>query len=138
MQAVRTALPQIAPADRTLIVGFDSHFLGYRHAGYYLPGYLTLESPEVKLREGTRVFAMHERDTTLLEKLPTAPYSQFVFFPLPGQDPAYKEHLKKTTNQLPAEHLRTVSAGGHDFVIGPISDLPLLFPRTASASTQGR
>jgi hypothetical protein len=138
LQAVRTALPQIAPADHTLIVGFDSHFLGYRHAGYYLPDYLTLESPEVKLREGTRVFAMQERDTTLLEKLPTAPYSQFVFFPLPGQDPAYKEHLKKTTSQLPAEHLRTVSAGGHDFVIGQISDLPLLFPRTASASTQGR
>ena len=138
LQAIRIALPQVAPADRTLIVGFDSHFLGYRHAGYYLPDYLTLESPEVKLSDGTRIFAMHGRDTTLLAALPSNPYSQFVFFPLPNEGAAYKAQLKKVAGQLPAGSLRTVTAGGHDFVIGPISDLSLLFPRTASASAPGR
>jgi len=138
LQSIRTALPQVAPASNTLIVGFDSHFLGYRHAGYYLPGYLTLQCPEVKLREGPRIFAMQGRDTTLLSGLPTASYSQFVFFPLPSQGADYKEYLKKVMGQLPSGSLRTVSAGGHDFVIGPISDLPFLFLRTALAPKEGR
>ncbi len=133
LRSVLHALPQVAPASNTLIVGFDSHFLGYRDAGYYLPAYLTLQCPEMKLREGTRIFAMLGGDTTLLAKLPSAPYSQFVIFPLPNQGDAYKAYMKKVTSQLPAGSLRTVSAGGHDFVIAPISDLPLLFPRTALA-----
>ena len=138
LQAVLTVLPQVAPASNTVIVGFDSHFLGYRHAGYYLPDYLTLESPEVKLREGTRIFAMQGRDTRLLAGLPVTSASQIVFFPLPNQGADYKEHLKKAMSQLPGGSLRTVSAGGHDFVIGPVSDLPLLFPNMAAAAKEGR
>jgi hypothetical protein len=41
-----------------MIAGFDSHFLGYRHAGYYLPDYVVVQYPEVKLSSGTRAFAM--------------------------------------------------------------------------------
>lgn len=134
LQSVVTALPQVASAGNTLIIGFDSHFLGYRHAGYYLPGYLTLELPGVKLREGTRIFAMQSRDTRLLADLPAGPWTQFVFFPLPGQGAGYKEHLREAMGKLPSESLRTVSANGHDFVIGPISDLPLLFPRVAATA----
>ena len=63
LEGIRTGLPQLGSPEDTLVIAFDSHFLGYRHAGYYLPGYVTVEYPEVKLREGTRVFAMHERDT---------------------------------------------------------------------------
>ena len=59
------ALPRIASSRDTIIVGFDSHFLGYRHAGYYLPQYLTVQFPEVQLRPGIRVFAMQHRDTRL-------------------------------------------------------------------------
>ena len=69
-------LPQIASPRETLIVGFDSHFLGYRHAGYYLPDYLTVQFPEVQLASGTRVFAMQDRDTRLESGLPATSASR--------------------------------------------------------------
>jgi hypothetical protein len=37
LQNIIGVLPQIASPGDTMIVGFDSRFLGYRHAGYYLP-----------------------------------------------------------------------------------------------------
>ncbi|HYK38277.1 ArnT family glycosyltransferase [Alloacidobacterium sp.] len=138
LQDVVTAFLQVAPAGNTLIVGFDSHFLGYRHAGYYLPAYLTLQSPAVRLRDGTRIFAMQGRGTRLLSELPVGPWTQFVFFPLPNQGADYKEHLREAMNKLPGGSLRTISANGHDFVLGPISDLPLLFPRASTTTKQGR
>jgi hypothetical protein len=131
LNGVRTALPELGSPEDTLIVGFDSHFLGYRHAGYYLPGYFTVEYPETKLGEGTRVFVMHEGDTRLLAELPAGAYSKFIFFPLPGSEASYREYLQKVTKQIPNQSLRTTSVGGYDFVTGPISDLPLLFPTTA-------
>jgi hypothetical protein len=128
---VQTALPKVASADATLIVSFDSHFLGYRHAGYYLPGYFTVQYPEVKLREGVRIFAMHDRDTRLLSELPTGSYTRFVLFPLPGEDAAYREYLEKVKSRLPSQTLRTVRANGYEFVTGPVTDLSLLFPEEA-------
>ena len=71
LDEIKTDLPQLGDPNQLLILSFDSHFLGYRHAGYYLPGYLTLQYPEVKLNEGTRIFAMQGRDTRLLAALPT-------------------------------------------------------------------
>lgn len=130
--SIQTALPQIASARDSLIIGFDSHFLGYRHAGYYFPGYLTLEYPEVKLLEGTRIFTMRDRDTRLLAGLPLTSCSSFVLFPLPGSEIEYREYLQNVRARLPSQSLRTIRAGGHDFVTGPISVLPLLFPRAAS------
>jgi hypothetical protein len=132
LERMRTALPEVASARDTIIVSFDSHFDGFRHAGYYLPGYLTVEYPEAKLREGSRVFAMQERDTQLLTKLPGAPYTRFVMFPLPGGD-SYEKYLQKVKAQLPAQSLHTVSGGGREFITGPTSDLPLLFPDAAPA-----
>jgi 4-amino-4-deoxy-L-arabinose transferase-like glycosyltransferase len=132
LEGVRTALPQVASAQDTVIVSFDSHFEGYRHAGYYLPDYLTLEYPEVKLKEGPRVFAMHARDTQLLVELPVAPYTRFVLFPLPSGD-SYRAYLQKAVERVPNQRLNIVSAGGHEFITGSISDLPLLFPDTTPA-----
>ena len=48
LQAVGRALPKVGDAGQTLIVGFDSHFLGFRHAGYYFPDYTIVEYPEVR------------------------------------------------------------------------------------------
>jgi hypothetical protein len=128
LDGIRTALPQLGAPNDLLIVSFDSHFLGYRHAGYYLPGYLTLQYPEVKLSEGTRIFAMRGRDTRLLAGLPTGSYKRFVVFPLPGTDGEYQQYLKTFKKLLPAQDLANVDVGGQQFVTGPISDLPLLFP----------
>ncbi len=129
LEGLRTAVPQLASAEDTLMIGFDSHFLGYRHAAYYLPGYFTAQYPTVQLREGPRIFAVYQRETTLLTGLPSGSFTQFMLFPLPNQDSAYHEYLQTVINRLPQKDLRTVRFGEHDFVFGPISDLPMLFPR---------
>ena len=137
MRSVQASLPQMAAAADTLIVGFDSHFLGYRDAGYYLPGYLSVEYPAVKLMEGTRVFAMEDRQTRLLTALPTRSYTRFVLFPLPAGAQENREYLQKVLALLPARDLRTLFVGGHEFITGPITDLPLLFPGVASEGAEG-
>ncbi len=132
LENICTTLPQIAKAQNTLIIGFDSHFLGYRHAGYYLPGYFTVEYPEVKLMEGTRVFVMHDRTTRLLAALPATSCSSFILFPLPLGDTAYVKYVQGVEGRLQGETLRTIHAGGHEYVMGPISALPKLFPAATS------
>lgn len=131
MEAIQRALPDAAPAaGRTVILSFDSHFLGFRHAGYYLPGYLTLEYPEAHLTEGTRIFAMNGRETQLLSALPANSGSQFIVFPLP-HGPAFEQYTQMVFARVPKGSLRTIHADGYDFIAGPASDLHLLFPSIA-------
>jgi hypothetical protein len=136
LEGLRRALPQLASAQDTLIIGFDSHFSGFRHAGYYLPDYLTLEYPEAHLQQGLRIFSMHDRNTRLLTGLPAAHYARFVLFPLPG-GASYRDYFKKVVDRLPARSLRTVNLDGHEFLTGSISDLPLLFPDAPPAPGPG-
>ena len=136
LQSTETALPQVGAPDDLLIVSFDSHFLGYRHAGYYLPGYLTLEYPEVKLNQGSRIFAMQGRDTFLMAGLPAARFTRFVLFPLPTGDAGFASYLEKIRKMLPAKDLSSVTLGGHSYVTAPIADLPILFPHAALAPPQ--
>lgn len=135
LERIKTVVPQVGSARDTLILSFDSHFNGFRHAGYYLPDYLTVEYPEAHLKEGPRIFSMYERDTRLVTALPAIPYTRFVIFPLPDGD-SYKEHLQKVIERLPSKSLHTVRLDGHEFVTGSISDLPLLFPE--ATLTTGR
>jgi hypothetical protein len=86
-----------------------------------------MEYPEAHLKEGPRIFSMHERDTQLVTALPSAPYTRFVLFPLPDGD-SYKEYIQKVIDRFPGKSLRTVRLGGREFVTGSVSDLPLLFP----------
>ena len=120
------------PGD-TLIVAFDSHFLGFWHAGYSLPQFLTAEYPELALPDGTRVFAMHGRDTSLLPSLPAVTSERFVFYPLPQGDPSYQKYLEGVESRLPSGAIRVVHAEGVEFVTGSVSCLSRLFPQTASA-----
>ncbi len=135
LEAIRTAVPEVGSARDTLILGFDSHFNGFRHAGYYLPDYLTVEYPEVHLKEGLRIFSMYERDTRLVTALPATPYTRFVLFPLPDGD-SYKEYIQKVIERLPNKSLHTVRLHDHEFVTGSISDLPLLFPEATLTTGQ--
>jgi hypothetical protein len=114
----------------TLIVGFDCHFLGYRHAGYYLPGFVTAQYPEVTYSGGKRVFAMHDRDTRILSRLPTGHFEQFVFFPLP-EGPRYTAYMDGVKAKLPAGVLHSFNIGDRKVLSGPISIMPLLFSSTA-------
>jgi hypothetical protein len=125
------ALPQIASPRDTMIVGFDSHFLGYRHAGYYLPQYLTVQYPEVRLASGIRVFAMRNRDTRLDPGLAAGSFLYFVLFPLPLGDAEYSDYLTTVRKRFPPGDLRSVARNGHEFVMGPAKDLHFLFPAAA-------
>jgi hypothetical protein len=131
LNQIETALPQVGSPNDLLIVAFDNHFLGYRHAGYYLPGYLTVEFPAVNLIEGRRIFAMQGRNTLLLTELPSAPYTRFVLFPLPAGQPAYEQYMTKVEKLLPGKDLSTVDLDGHRFVTAPIQDLRFLFAPSA-------
>lgn len=116
---------------KTLIVGFDSHFLGYRHAGYYLPDFVTAQYPEVADAAGRRVFAMQHRDTKVLRRLSVAHCEQFVLFPLPGGQ-HYSEYFETVRRKFPQGVLRPKVIGGREVLAGPISALPILFPSTAA------
>jgi hypothetical protein len=134
LDGIRTSLPRLGAPNDLLILSFDSHFLGYRHAGYYLPGYLTLQYPEVNLNEGTRIFSMQGQDTHLLASLPVGSYKRFVVFPLPGTDAEYQQYLDTFKKLLPARDLTYEDVEGRQFVTGPITDLPLLFPKAAQVT----
>jgi hypothetical protein len=136
LESIRSTLPAVASARDTLILSFDSHFNGFRHAGYYLPDYRTVEYPEAHLKEGPRIFSMYERDTQLVTALPTGPYTRFILFPLPAGD-SYKDHIQKVIDRLPGETLHSVTLGGHEFVTGSIADLPLLFPEATPTTRSG-
>jgi hypothetical protein len=134
LDRILTSLPQVASPENTLIVGFDSHFLGYRHAGYYLPDYQVVQFPEVPLKSGTGVFLMHHRDTRVVAKFAARSYKYFILFPLPCSDREYRDYLAGVRARLPAGHLRSVTREGCDYGIGPAADLIKLFPSAASES----
>lgn len=133
LEQVETGLPQVGTPQDLLIVSFDNHFLGYRHAGYYLPGYLTIEYPEASLVQGPRIFAMKGRDSFLLSGLPAGSYSRFVLFPLPGGEAEYVAYVDKIKKLLPIKDITSVTLEGHEFVTAPIADLALLFPQATQA-----
>jgi hypothetical protein len=132
LENILRVLPQVASPQDTMIVGFDSHFLGYRHAGYYLPGYLTVQFPEVHLPSGTKVFAMQHRNTWLESRLPDASIHNFITFPLPLGDSEYSDYMVLVRERFPPGDLRTLNRGGHEFAIGPAADLRFLFPVSAA------
>src|SRR5205085_7276101 len=66
MSSISQAFRNRVNPQNTLIIGFDSHFLGYRHAGYYLPAFVTAQYPEVAYPDGKRIFVMRDRDTQVL------------------------------------------------------------------------
>jgi hypothetical protein len=136
LRNIVAVLPQIASPRETLIVGFDSHFLGYRHAGYYLPGYLTVQFPEVQLTLGKRVFAMQDRDTRLeAEIVPATSVHDFVLFPLPLGDREYNNYVAMVRRRFPLRELRMVVRGGHEFAVGSVADLGVLFPGAVRGQT---
>jgi hypothetical protein len=135
LAGIRKSLRDVASPDNTLILSFDSHFLGYRHAGYYLPDYWTVQYPEVALPAGLRVFAMRRNQTHLLSRLPVEQYENFVVFPLP-EGASFREYLQKLRARFPERGLRVEMAGGREFLMGKTADLPVLFPSAAARPPQ--
>ena len=136
LTTIQGALPRVAAPEETLIVGFDSHFLGYRHAAYYLPDYLTLQFPEVRLPEGMRVFAVQHRRTRLLSSIPPGPFKNFVFFPLPAGESDYDEYFARVRGRFSEGVLRPTRVSGLEFLFGSTSELHKLFPTLAPKSAR--
>jgi hypothetical protein len=127
LASVVRILPQLASPRDTLIVGFDSHFLGYRHAGYYLPDYRTVQFPEVQMAQGKWIFTMENRNTSLRSGIDCPPLRRFVLFPLPAGDAEYRDYTARIRKRFPASSLHVAAKEGHEFVIGDIADLGFLF-----------
>jgi hypothetical protein len=121
-----------ADPAKTLIVGFDSHFLGYRHAGYYLPDYVTVQYPEVRYPDGRYVFVMHKGDTKIVKSFPINRFERFVFFPLPEGD-AYAAYISRLSAKLPSGTLKTAIFGDRKVITGPACAIPILFPTTVES-----
>lgn len=127
MVSIRDGLIRVAQARDTVIVGFDSHFLGYRHAGYYLPQFLTVEYPALNYPDGKRVLSMVDRDTKLLSTLPSDSVKKFVLFPLPaGQE--YMRYFDEVRKHFPSGALTSTTANGREYFSGSATDLPWIFP----------
>jgi hypothetical protein len=124
---IRDGLPKVADASDTVIVGFDSHFFGYRHPGYYLPRFLTIQFPEISYPDGKRAFAVEGRNTRLLSALPADSIKKFVFFPLPAGQ-AYNRHLEEVRKRFPAGTLKSTIVDGREYFTGSSADLTFLFP----------
>jgi hypothetical protein len=128
LTSVLAAVRQIARPQETILVGFDSHFLGYRHAGYYLPEYLTIQFPEVPLGSATGVFTMRHQDTRLVSRLSVGSFRDFLLFPLPASGREYREYIQQVRERFPAGTLRVTPQNGFQFLTGPVSALRVLFP----------
>jgi hypothetical protein len=128
IESVIKILPQLASPAETMIVGFDSHFLGYRHAGYYLPDYLTLQFPEVRLTSGPRVFVMKNRNTSLESEPWRPPMRTFILFPLPSGDREYTDYMAQVLKRFSPGEIRMIVRGGREFAVGPVAALHVLFP----------
>ncbi len=130
---IQTAVRQLADPADTVVVAFDFHMLGFRHAGYLLPEYLTVQFPEMPFQDGPRVFAMKQRSTNLCEAPPIENYREFVLFPVPNTGvPA--QYMEKVLALLPAGHVERRHAQGQDLLFGSAADLPRLFPVTTQAA----
>lgn len=123
---VVASVPRVFSPKETVIVGFDSHFMGYRHAGYYLPDYVTVEYPAVRLASELRIFTMYHRNTTLPKGLP-AGYKTFVIFPLPREGDEYLGYIEKIRRRFALSDLSDRASCGPTFISGPMSALPTLF-----------
>ena len=126
-------LRQIARPEQTLIVGFDSHFLGYRHAGYYLPEYWTVQYPEIPLASATGVFIMQHRDTRLVSRVPIGSLTDFILFPLPSSGREYQEYMSGIRAHFISNDIRATTYEGVEFLRGPIDRLSVLLPNAAAA-----
>jgi hypothetical protein len=134
LAATVNAVRQIASPERTLVVGFDSHFLGYRHAGYYLPDYLILQYPEVPLASTTGVFAMRHRDTRVVSRLQIDSFRDFILFPLPSSDPEYLAYMQRVQARFAAGDLHVITSNGRELLTGPATALRVLFPNTIESA----
>jgi hypothetical protein len=120
-----------------LIIGFDSHFLGYRHAGFYLPSFATVQYPEVSYSDGPRVFLMRDGETEVVRSFDIDRFEHFVFFPLP-EDSGYSTYVNRVLAGLPAGVVNPIMVGNRKVLAGPAWAIPLMFRSTAQCTSTAK
>ena len=128
-----SAVRRTASPSTTLLVGFDSHFLGYRHAAYYLPEYLTVQFPELTIGGKPGAFAARNRQTEYLQTLPVKRFENFILLPLPPDDED-RAYMARVYNRFPPAELKQTRAGEWSFAAAPVDDLKYVFQHLAGAS----
>jgi hypothetical protein len=117
----------------TLLVGFDSHFLGYRHGGYYLPEYRVLQYPEIAYRDGVKVFAVSNGRTVLKSRVSRAGVDEVALVPLPDE-PQYRAFLQPVLARIRGMQRSGSSCVGSDVCVFSAQVLHELFPRAAGVN----
>jgi hypothetical protein len=128
LTSLTAAVRREVPASDTMLVGFDSHFLGYRHAAYYLPEYLVVQFPEIRSGKRIGVFAAENRQTRFLTSAADDRFQKFMLLPLPPDDED-RAYIQKIYSRFPGGHLRTSESGGWLFASSDMADLRYLFAR---------
>jgi hypothetical protein len=125
IQQIEQAVKMIASPGKTLIVGVDASFYGFRHLGYSLPEYQVLSFPEISFSQGLGVFSMQNKRTEIIKTIPTKQYEKFVFY-YPGA--RSMDTYQKLFPKLHAANISNVNIDGHEFLLGPASALINIFP----------
>jgi Protein of unknown function (DUF2723) len=115
----------VSPSN-TILIGSDSHFLGYRHAAYYLPEYLTVQYPELTIGGSRGAFAAQNRQTQYLTTLPRNHFDNFALLPLPPDDED-RAYLARVYSTFPQGELKETRSDGWTFASGAIVELKYLF-----------
>jgi hypothetical protein len=113
-------------AEVQVIVGFDLHFMSYRHFGYYLPEFTTVLFPPVDLPEGTRVMALQGRRTVKLSEIALRDGDRFLVGIPPGVE--YSKLLEVVSRLFPDGVLFPVGPEGQRYLVGQARDLGTAFP----------
>ena len=125
LESLQQVVRQGFSPSSTVLVGFDSHFMGFRHAGYYLPEFLTLVYPEAPFPGGRRILGMERRRTVVIAHLP-ARQKEFLLVPMPrGQ--RYDEYLARVIARFPSGVVQSVP-GRERLHVGPAAKLHHAFP----------
>ena len=130
IQQIERAVKMIASPEKSLIVGVDASFYGFRHLGYSLPEYQVLSFPEISFSQGLGVFSMQNKRTKIIKTIPTRQYEQFVFY-YPGA--RSMDTYQMLFPNLHVANISNINIDGHEFLLGPASALINIFPGSARA-----
>ncbi len=120
---ITSSIRKIARPRECVILGFDAHFLGFRHAAYYLPEFLTLVVP----RPASRIlFSAQYRSTSLVKQAPLDRFPKFLVFLHPAKQ-QYQKYLDQLRPRLRDGALQKETIDGQEFLMGDSRDLAPLF-----------
>ncbi len=126
-RVTRALRAEFSPHD-TFIVGFDAHFMGWRHAGYYLPEFLVTAAPRTRFGDQRGIFAARERRTLRLDD-PPSDGRRAVFFPLLEGREGDRYFVRAVRDLLPVDAISRVAVGGIDFATAPAAAVGPVFDR---------